>query len=231
MLPLPAPTTYRRRMVRIALGTLVLLAVAVAAVTGYGLLTTRHTKPVEPRATAASSTPDPVATATPAALAPPGLPPIIATANPVTFATAVSRALFDWDTTGRHTLADHKGRLLVVADPSGVESPGLVADLGAYLPTVQTWDFLAKYETRQWIQVTDTRVPGQWQDAVTAAGDGLTPGTTAVTVTGVRHRVGTWEGHEVAERFDVAFTAFIVCGPTYPQCYLLRLSRLDEPLR
>src|SRR5690606_14719689 len=119
MLPLPAPTTYRRRMVRIALGTLVLLAVAVAAVTGYGLLTTRHTKPVEPRATAASSTPDPVATATPAALAPPGLPPIIATANPVTFATAVSRALFDWDTTGRHTLADHKGRLLVVADPSG----------------------------------------------------------------------------------------------------------------
>lgn len=52
-----------------------------------------------------------------------------------------------------------------------------------------------------------------------------------MTVTGVRHRAGTWEGREVAEEFDVAFTAILVCGPTYPQCYLLRLSRLDEPLR
>ncbi|MFD1507076.1 hypothetical protein ACFSBG_15570 [Georgenia yuyongxinii] len=45
------------------------------------------------------------------------------------------------------------------------------------------------------------------------------------------HRAGIWEGREVTDQFDVAFTAVVVCDPTYPQCYLLRLSRLDEPLR
>lgn len=227
---LPWPTTHPHRRTRIALGTVLLLAVA--AVTGYGLLATRNTEPVRPaHLTTASSPPAPVTAATPPAPAPPGSTPIVTTADPITFATAVAHALFDWDTTGPHTLADHKGRLLVVADPSGVESPGLVADLGTYLPSAQAWEFLAEYETRQWIEVTDARVPGQWQDTVTAAEGRLSPGTTAVTVTGVRHRAGTWEGREVADKFDVAFTAILVCGPTYPQCYLLRLSRLDEPLR
>src|SRR5690606_13829384 len=160
----------------------------------------------------------------------------------------------DWDTTGPHTLADHKGRLLVVADPSGVESPGLVADLGAYLPPAQAREFLAQYETRQWIEVTDAPAPGQWQDAVTApesgiaeatparvprqwhdavtaAESGIARGRAAVPVSGMRHRAGTWEGREVADKFDTAFTAILVCGPTCPQCYLLRLPRLDEPLR
>lgn len=170
MLTLPF-TQHPHRRRRIALGTVLLLVVA--AVTGYGLLITRTTESARPaHVSAASSPPDPVTAATPPAPAPTGPAPIVATADPVTFASAVAHALFDWDTTGPHTLADHKGRLLAVADPSGVESPGLVADLGAYLPTVHTWDFLAQYETRQWIEVTDARVPGQWQDAVTAAEGG-----------------------------------------------------------
>ncbi|WP_152191223.1 cell wall protein [Georgenia satyanarayanai] len=230
MLTFPWPTAHPHRRARIALGTLLLLAVA--AVTGYGLLATRNAEPAgQAHLTAASNPPDPATAAMSPALAPTGSAPILATADPVAFATTVARALFDWDTTGQHTLAEHEGRLLAVADPSGVESPGLVADLEAYLPSVQTWDFLTQYETRQWIEVTDARVPGQWRETVTAAEGALAPGTTAVTVTGVRHRAGTWEGREVAEEFDVAFTAIVVCGPTYPQCYLLRLSRLDEPLR
>src|SRR5690625_239877 len=196
---LSAPfTTHPHRRVRIALGTVLLLVVA--AVTGSALLVTRTIDPAPPaHVTPVSSPPDPVTTATPPALAPTGPAPIVATADPVTFATAVAHALFDWDTTGPHTLADHKGRLLVVADPSGVESPGLVADLGAYLPSAPAWEFLAEYETRQWIEVTDARVPGQWQDAVTAAEGRLAPGTTAVTVTGVRHRAGTRSEEDTSE--------------------------------
>jgi len=58
----------------------------------------------------------------------------------------------------------------------------------------------------------------------------LLPGTTAFTITGVRHRSGVWEGTPVTSEHDVAFTVFVVCAPSYPACHLLRLSRLDEPL-
>ncbi|MFD6525460.1 hypothetical protein [Isoptericola sp. NPDC060185] len=163
------------------------------------------------------------------------LAPIPATTDEVAFVTDVAHALFDWDTTGPHTLADHKGRLLAVADPTGVDSPGLVADLDGYLPSTRAWEYLADYETRQWIHVTDVVVPDQWADVRAdvdaAAGDGDATGLTALTVTGVRHRAGLWESRPVSEAFDVAFTAVVVCEPAFPRCYLLRLSRLDEPLR
>ncbi|WP_448071059.1 hypothetical protein [Georgenia yuyongxinii] len=225
-------TAHPQRQVRIVVGAVVVLAMAAAVV--YGFLATRSNAPGRPAsvtATAMAHPPTPVTVTTPTVPAATELAPIAGTADPVAFATAVARALFDWETTGPHPLADHKGRLLAIADPNGVESPGLVADLGAYLPSAQAWDFLTEYDTRQWIEITDAAVPGQWPAVVAAAGDALAPGTTAVTVTGVRHRAGLWEGREVTERFDVAFTAVAVCGPTYPQCYLLRLSRLDEPLR
>ena len=228
MLPLrwsPARPVHRVRVVLAAL-----LVLVVVAFTAYGLLATRNAHTVRSAPVTVTANPPARVTVTlPTAPAPAGLSPIAGTGDPVAFATAVARALFDWDTTGSQTLADHRGRLLAVADPTGVESPGLVTDLGGYLPSAQAWDFLAGYDTRQWIEVTDARVPGQWH--AVAAGSELAPGTTALTVTGVRHRAGTWEGSEVTARFDVAFTAVVVCGPTYPRCYLLRLSRLDEPLR
>lgn len=221
---------HSQRRARIVVGALVVLAVAATVV--YGFLATRSNAPGRPAfVTVMAHPPTPVTVTTPTVPAAAGLAPIAGTGDPVAFATAVARALFDWETTGPHPLADHKGRLLAIADPSGVESPGLVADLSAYLPSAQTWDFLAEYDTRQWIEINDAAVPGQWYEVVAAAGDALAPGTTAVTVTGVRHRAGLWEGRQVTERFEVAFTAVAVCGPTYPQCYLLRLSRLDEPLR
>jgi hypothetical protein len=58
----------------------------------------------------------------------------------------------------------------------------------------------------------------------------LLPGTTGLTIRGIRHRTGVWEGEPVASEHDVAFTVFIVCGPSYSECHLLRLSMLDKPL-
>ncbi|ACZ29860.1 hypothetical protein Xcel_0825 [Xylanimonas cellulosilytica DSM 15894] len=147
------------------------------------------------------------------------------------FARNVASALFDWDTTGGTPLAEHRGRLLAVADPTGVESPGLVSDLTMYLPTEDTWARLRQYGTRQWIEVSSVVAPTLWAQAVAQSGDGFAAGTTAYTVTGVRHRTGVDDGEPVHVQFDVTFTVFAVCEPTYPQCYLLRLSQLDNPLR
>jgi hypothetical protein len=157
---------------------------------------------------------------------PGALPP---TDDPEEFARLVAEALFNWDTFG--TLDDYTGRLLAVADPAGEESPGLVADVANYLPTPQVWLELRDYSTRQWIDIDSIEVPDVWPRAVAEAGpDGLLPGTMALTIQGARHRSGEWEGQPVATEHGVAFTVFIVCRPSYPRCYLLRLSRLDEPL-
>ncbi len=72
--------------------------------------------------------------------------------------------------------------------------------------------------------------PTKWVEAVTQAGDQLLPGTTALTIHGTRHRSGVWEGEPAASEHDVAFTIFMVCGPSYPECHLLRLSMPDKPL-
>ena len=158
------------------------------------------------------------------------LQPVAATADPQTFAEAVARSLFDWNTTAPFALSDYTGRLLAVADPTGQESPGLVADLAGYLPTAEAWVFLKPYYTRQWLEISSAEVPDLWDQALAEADRGLAPGTTAYTITGTRHRSGVWQGEPVTSEHEVAFTVFIVCEPSYPTCHLLRLSRLDEPL-
>ena len=159
------------------------------------------------------------------------LPELAPTADPASFARLVAHAIFDWDTTVAVPLAAYTSRLVAVADPTGESSPGLVADVAAYLPTEKAWDELRPYSTRQWLTVETIVVPSLWSKAEAEAGpDGLLPGTTAYTITGVRHRSGEWEGEAVASEHDVAFTVFIVCAPSHPECHLLRLSRLDEPL-
>lgn len=152
------------------------------------------------------------------------------TADPEAFADAVAQALFTWDTATPIPLADYTGRLIAVADPSGVESPGLVADIAGYLPNEDAWARLREYYTRQWIEISSITIPTKWGQALAEAGDNLAPGTTAYTIRGIRHRSGAWEGEPVESAHEVAFTVFIVCGPTYDECHLLRLSRLDEPL-
>lgn len=157
--------------------------------------------------------------------------PVAPGPDPETFARRVAEALFAWDTATLTTPTDLTERLVAVADPTGESSAGLAADVANYLPTYEAWAELRRYETRQWIEITSTEVPSLWPTAVAQAGpDGLLPGTTAYTIRGVRHRSGVWEGEPVSTAHEVAFTVFVVCGPSYPRCHLLRLSRLDEPL-
>lgn len=158
------------------------------------------------------------------------LPPLRSTSDPEAFARQVSEAIFTWDTTTLLTRADHIEQLVGVADPTGESTPGLVADLGNYLPTEDAWMELAKYETRQWLTVDTVTTPSRWADAQAQAGDELLRGTTALTIHGTRHRSGVWEGNPVASAHGVTFTVFIACGPSYPECHLLRLSILDKPL-
>lgn len=156
---------------------------------------------------------------------------VVPGADPETFARRVAKALFAWDSATIATPAELTQRLVEVADPTGESTAGLVSDVANYLPTLAGWAELHRYQTRQWLEITSTEVPSLWPTAVHQAGpDGLLPGTTAYTIQGVRHRSGIWEGERVSTTHDVAFTLFAVCGPSYPQCHLLRLSRLDEPL-
>ena len=153
-----------------------------------------------------------------------------ATSNPETFARQTAEALFEWDTATIVSRTDHIEQLVAVADPTGESTPGLVSDIDNYLPTQDAWAELTKYETRQWLVVGAGTTPTKWVEAVTQAGDQLLPGTTALTIHGTRHRSGVWEGEPAASEHDVAFTIFMVCGPSSPECHLPRLSRPDKPL-
>lgn len=158
------------------------------------------------------------------------LQPLRSTSDPETFARQSADALFAWDTATIVGRTEHIEQLVAVADPTGESTPGLVADIANYLPTQDAWGELAKYETRQWLSIDTVTTTTQWAEAEAQAGDELLPGTTALTIHGTRHREGVWEGERVASEHAVAFTLFMVCGPSYPECHLLRLSILDKPL-
>ena len=126
---------------------------------------------------------------------------------------------------------EYVDRLVAVADPTGEESAGLVSDIANYLPTTTAWANLREYRTRQWLEITTTRVPSVWPQALAEAGtDGLLPGTTAYTIEGIRHREGIWEDSPASSAHKVNFTVFLVCAPSYPTCHVLRLSLPDKPL-
>lgn len=167
--------------------------------------------------------------ATPAAVVT-KLPALRDTSDPAAFAREVAEALFAWDTATLVGRDDHIEQLLKLADPTGESTSGLLADVSNYLPTPGAWVDLTQYETRQWLTLDSVSVPSKWTEAQAQAGDELLPGTTAYTIHGTRHRTGVWEGEPVSSEHEVAFTVFIVCGPSYPTCHLLRLSELDNPL-
>lgn len=158
------------------------------------------------------------------------LAPLTPTSDPEAFARQVAEAIFAWDTTSIVSRADHVERLVAVADPTGESTAGLLGDLDNYLPTTVAWAQLAQYETQQWLTIMSVTTPTLWSEAESQAGSGLLPGTTAFTIDGLRHRSGLWEGEPVSSSHDVTFTVFVVCGPSYPRCHLLRLSMLDQPL-
>lgn len=158
------------------------------------------------------------------------LPELRPTNEPEDFTRLVAQTLFEWDTATIISRTDHIEPVVAVADPTGESTPGLVSDLDNYLPTQDAWVELARYETQQWLSIDSVTTPSKWAEAESQAGDELLPGTTAFTIRGTRHRSGVWEGESVTSAHDVAFTVFIVCGPSYSECHLLRLSMLDKPL-
>ena len=150
--------------------------------------------------------------------------PLVQASDPDVFAREVAEAVFTWDTSST-TLPDVTEQLLVAADPTGEETPGLLVDLRTYLPSDPAWSQLVQYRTRQWIEITDIVEPEAWDDAVEQAPEGaLAAGTTARTVTGMRHRAGIWEDEPATTSSPVQFTVFLRCSPSADQCYLLRLS-------
>ncbi|WP_454859678.1 hypothetical protein [Promicromonospora soli] len=206
------------------LSLIIVLLAAVALIATLRLLTAHPDgePPVMPVATVAP-TPDGQAGGTADQSLLPEVP-LAQASDPDVFARAVAETVFTWDTSST-SLPDLSERLLVVADPTGEETPGLLVDLRTYLPNDQAWTHLVQYRTRQWIEITDVVEPDAWDDAVEQAPEGaLAAGTTARTVTGVRHRAGVWDGEPVSVQEPVQFTVFLVCSPSADQCHLLRLS-------
>jgi len=218
------PDDLRRRRVIVGAVTAALL---LAAFITYAVLSSRSSSPVADRVMPAEDRRSSSAATRRAVVE---LPPLRPTRDPETFAREVAEALFAWNTATLVVRADHIEQLMGVADPTGESTAGLLSDLDGYLPTQEAWVELAQYETRQRLAIDSIAVPSKWAEAEAQAGDALLPGTTAFTVHGTRHRSGVWEGETVSSEHDVAFTVFIVCGPSYPECHLLRLSILDKPL-
>jgi hypothetical protein len=136
--------------------------------------------------------------------------------------------LFDWDT-ATTTTSQIRNRLLDMADPTGVETPGLAADIAGFLPAPDAWATLAGYHTVQRLDDLTVSVPATWDGITADASGGLDPGTAAFTVTGVRHRDGVAHGRPESSDRPVGFTMFITCSPG-GSCHLLRLGQPDHPL-
>ncbi|WP_454852201.1 hypothetical protein [Promicromonospora soli] len=138
------------------------------------------------------------------------------------FARHAADLLFTWDTTtgDRDVIVE---QVLAVADPTGVETPGLVTDLETYLPDDVWWDRLRQYRAAQWFDIETAAVPKEWTDAKTrGATDGLPSGTTAVTVAGTVHRAGYVAGELETASADLVLTVFVAC--TDDDCAVLRLG-------
>jgi len=145
------------------------------------------------------------------------------------YAKDITRYLFEWDTT-KITRDRVIELLLIFADPTGVETNGLVQDFETYLPSDKDWETLTGYSTRQWLAVDRIEMPPSWPQLVADTGEDMLPGTIAYTVEGIRNRVGTFDGQENAYRTPVLFTMFLTCQPTFDSCHLMRLSRLGSTL-
>ena len=84
------------------------------------------------------------------------------TNDAVPYAREVANALFTWDTMSGLTPRDYANVLIADADPSGIETGGLITDVATYLPADDVWAQLRQYETRQWLEVYGIQVPGSW---------------------------------------------------------------------
>lgn len=210
----------RRRVIAIVCSGIALIVLIVVGL--FGLLRGPD-KPSE------AARPAPAASASPVPTARPNQPPpILATKDPEKFTRSVAGALFNWDTHDQVGLSDWAQVIVDVADTD--EAPAVASDVRDYLPAAQMWQQLSTYGTRQWIEIESVAVPEAWATALEQAAPGQIPqGATALTVTGTRHRTGTWKTQALNTERQVAFTVFVVC-PAKETCTLLRLSQPDQPL-
>jgi hypothetical protein len=221
-----------RRWRRLRVGLLVgagVIFVALATVGTYGLITgtgsphpssipaaATHRAPVEPGGRS---------------IPPIQAPPLPNTSDPRIFARAAADALFTWDTTTGTSADEYERPLVAAGDPSGTDAPGLIHDLSNYFPPPNAWAQLRRYRTRQTLAVTRLFIPKQWPQAVAEADGWIRSGVVGYTVSGTRHRTGIWLGRPVSSSHAVSFTMFLSCPPATQRCVLLRLSRLNHPLR
>jgi hypothetical protein len=202
----------------------VIIAVVVLGVfLGVGVYGLFFTSAEEPATTIAPSTTRPP---TPTSNA----KPVPTTSDSEAFARWAAATLFAWDTATMNP-GDVTDALMAVSDPLGEESAGLASDIANYLPDPATWVKLRGYATRQWLDIETITIPDAWGRAVADAADGqILPGTVAYTITGARHREGVHD-QPASYTETAAFTVFVTCGPSFPECRLMRLSLPGEPLK
>lgn len=152
------------------------------------------------------------------------------TDDPLAYARSVAAVLFEWDTTVGLMPADVSAPVLADADPTGQETPGLLTDLGLYLPTDEQWLNLATLQVRQQFTITSADIPNGWSSIVASSHGQLDPGSAAVTISGTRERTGVWNDEPAAASSKVSFTVFMACPPIFDRCRVLRLSQLNTPL-
>jgi hypothetical protein len=197
--------------------------ILVVGLTGVGVWGLVHTPPV-PTVTPVTAGGTLGSTSTPVLVD-------TSTGDPEAFARQVVSVLFDWDT---HTATPVEiiERLLDWGDPTGVEINGLATDVASYLPDEDVWNRLRGYHTVQRFEVGTVEIPDQWREVTRQTEPGrIVPGTTAFTITGVRHRDGVIDGQVSQVGRPVALTVFVTCAPSFPECHVMRLSQLDNPLK
>lgn len=220
------PTPPRRLIVLVVVGVLALATIGVGV---YGLVR----GPGDPASARVGSPAGTGVSSGPSASTSPQVGPatLPQTDDPIAYAKAVATALFDWDTTSGYTPSDYEAPVLADADPSGEETSGLIGDVASYEPTTEQWTQLATMDVAQHLMISSAGVPSSWPEALAQAHGQLRQGTTAVTITGTRHRSGIWYGDHAATSEPVSFTVFEACTPAFSRCHTLRLSELNDPLK
>jgi hypothetical protein len=217
-----------RRQVALIVTAVLLVAALVVGV--YGLVTGPSPTGAESGSPAAAVAAGPHP-ATDTKVSDPTSAALPRTNDPIAYARAVAAAVFDWDTASGFLPSDYQAPVLADADPSGEETPGLIADMATYMPTVDQWLDLGAMNVIQALSIRAAAVPASWTTAVAQAHGELRPGTTAVTIEGTRQRTGVWNGETTSTSSPVSFTVFVACAPAFDRCRVLRLSQLDNPLR
>ena len=213
----PEQSSRRLRIALIGGGLVLALLVGIGV---YGLLRGPAAQPAPDTHSTSTKAPEPGRDLTPR--------PKPESTEAERFSRSVAEGLFAWDTGLGYGAHEYMQAIVDVADRE--EAPGLAADLRAYFPDDTAWGELRNYETRQWLTIDTITVPETWPGVVANARPGtLPPGAAAYTITGSRHRVGSWEGQDVSDARPVSFTIFAACPPD-DSCRLLRLSAVDTPM-